>query len=210
MPTQSKKRQDGQDARAIPGGGRSVRQGGTRQHGHGSGAVLHGRDDDPAQATRGMAQVFHTRWYSGWAPGGLKSVLRLVWPEEKPETTAELVDKLDQATRTPGWASAWSAPARARMDMMSTAGVRTPVGIRIVAASPERLEAVGSQVQKWVAQVPHARSAVFESLGGEPWLRLELDASAVEQHHVDPALALSTADFVISGGQVNELMWHGR
>jgi Cu(I)/Ag(I) efflux system membrane protein CusA/SilA len=32
----------------------------------------------------------------------------------------------------------------------------------------------------------------------------------VAQHHVDPALALSTADFVISGGQVNELTWHGK
>jgi Cu(I)/Ag(I) efflux system membrane protein CusA/SilA len=153
--------------------------------------------------------VFHARWYSSWAPHGLKRALRILWPEEKRETTAELVDKLDQATRTPGWASAWSAPARARMDMMSTAGVRTPVGIRIVAASPERLEAVGTAVQKWVAQLPHARSAVFESLGGEPWLRFQLDASAAEQHHVDPALALSTADFVINGGQVNELSWHG-
>jgi Cu(I)/Ag(I) efflux system membrane protein CusA/SilA len=155
-------------------------------------------------------KVFHARWYSSWAPSGLKDALRLLWPEMQQETTAELVDKLDRATRAPGWASAWSAPARARMDMMSTAGVRTPVGIRIVAASPERLEAVGSAVQKWVAQLPHARSAVFESLGGEPRLRLELDASAVERHHVDPALALATADFVISGGQVNELTWHGK
>lgn len=154
-------------------------------------------------------KVFHARWYSSWAPNGLKGALRILWPEEKQETTAELVDKLDRATRTPGWASAWSAPARARMDMMSTAGVRTPVGIRIVAASPERLEAVGTAVQKWVAQLPHARSAVFESLGGEPWLRFQLDASAAEQHHVDPALALSTAEFVINGGQVNELSWHG-
>jgi copper/silver efflux system protein len=154
-------------------------------------------------------RVFHARWYSSWAPPGLKGALRFLWPEEKQETTAELVDKLDRATRRPGWASAWSAPARARMDMMSTAGVRTPVGIRIVAASPERLEAVGTEVQRWVAQLPHARSAVFESLGGEPWLRLELDATAAEQHHVDPVLALSTADFVINGGQVDELTWHG-
>ena len=154
-------------------------------------------------------KVFHARWYSSWAPDGLKKALRLLWPEEQQETTAELVDKLDRATRSPGWASAWSGPARARMDMMSTAGVRTPVGIRIVAATPERLEAVGAAVQKWVAQLPNARSAVFESLGGEPRLRLELDPAAVERHHVDPALALSTADFVISGGQVNELTWHG-
>ena len=154
-------------------------------------------------------KVFHRRWYSSWAPKGLKAGLRLLWPEQKQETTAELIDKLDRATRSPGWASAWSAPARARMDMMSTAGVRTPVGIRIVAASPERLETVGAAVQKWVTRLPHARSAVFESLGGEPWLKFELDASAVQQHHVDPALAQATADFVISGSQVNELTWHG-
>ncbi|HLK89037.1 MAG TPA: efflux RND transporter permease subunit [Polyangia bacterium] len=154
-------------------------------------------------------QVSHARWYSSWAPGGLKAALRLLWPEEKTETTGELVDKLDRATRTPGWASAWSAPARARMDMMSTAGVRTPVGIRVVAASPERLEAVGTAVQRWVAQLPHARSAVFESLGGEPWLKFSIDPAAAELHHVDPALAQSTADFVISGFQVNELTWQG-
>jgi copper/silver efflux system protein len=153
--------------------------------------------------------MLHARWYSSWAPDRLKRALGVLWPEQQPETKAELVDKLDRATRTPGWASAWSAPARARMDMMSTAGVRTPVGIRIVAASPERLDAVGAAVQKWIAQLPHARSAVFESLGGEPWLQFQLDASAAETFHVDPALAQSTADFLISGGQVNELTWQG-
>jgi Cu(I)/Ag(I) efflux system membrane protein CusA/SilA len=154
-------------------------------------------------------QVFQRRWYSSFAPEGLKTALRLVWPEARQETTAELVDKLDRATRTPGWASAWSAPARARMDMMSTAGVRTPVGIRIVARSPERLETLGTAVQKWVARLPDARSAVFEALGGEPWLKFQLDAAAAAEHHVDPALAQATADFVIGGGQVNELTWHG-
>jgi len=153
--------------------------------------------------------VLHTRWYSSWAPSGLKGLLGFLWPEQAQETTAELVDKLDRATRAPGWASAWTAPARARMDMMSSGGVRTPVGIRIVAASPARLDAVGTAVQKWVAQLPHTRSAVFESLGGEPWLRLDLDPAAVALHHVNPALAQSTANFVISGGQTDELTWHG-
>ncbi|HTA89606.1 MAG TPA: efflux RND transporter permease subunit [Polyangiaceae bacterium] len=154
-------------------------------------------------------KVPHARWYSSWAPGALKSALGILWPEQTQETTAELVDKLDRATRTPGWASAWTAPARARMDMMSTGGVRTPVGIRIVAANPARLDAVGTAVQKWAAQLPHTKSAVFESLGGEPWLRFDLEPAALAKYHVDPALALSTADFVISGGQVSELTWHG-
>ncbi len=153
--------------------------------------------------------VSHARWYSSWAPSWLRVPFGLLWPEWAQETTAQLVDKLDRATRTPGWASAWTAPARARMDMMSTGGVRTPVGIRVVAANAERLDAVGTALQKWAAQLPHTRSAVFESLGGEPWLRFDLDPSAAALHHVDPALALSTAAFVISGGQVGELVWEG-
>jgi Cu(I)/Ag(I) efflux system membrane protein CusA/SilA len=154
-------------------------------------------------------KVERTRWYSTWAPAPLKRFLGLVWPERTPETTAELVEKLDRAARLPGWASAWTAPARARMDMMSTGGVRTPVGIRIVAANPSRLDAVGTALQKWLTQLPGTRSAVFESLGGEPWLKLELDPAAVSFHRVDPALALATTDLVISGGQVGELVWQG-
>jgi Cu(I)/Ag(I) efflux system membrane protein CusA/SilA len=150
------------------------------------------------------------RWYSRWAPAPIKLVLGLVWPEETSETTAELVEKLDQATRLPGWTSAWTAPARARMDMMSTGGVRTPVGIRVVAASPARLDAVGTALQKWAARLPGTRSAVFESLGGEPWLKFDADPAALALHKVDPALASSTADLVISGGQVGELSWENK
>ncbi len=151
-----------------------------------------------------------TRWYSRWTPAPLKRVLGLVWPEETSETTAELIEKLDHATRLPGWTSAWTAPARARMDMMSTGGVRTPVGIRVVAASPVRLDAVGTALQKWAARLPGTRSAVFESLGGEPWLTFDADPAALALHKVDNALARSTADLVISGGQVGELSWENK
>jgi Cu(I)/Ag(I) efflux system membrane protein CusA/SilA len=154
-------------------------------------------------------KVACTRWYSQRAPAWLKSILAPLWPEERLETTAELVEKLDRATRMPGWASAWTAPARARMDMMSTGGVRTPVGIRIVAANPERLGTVGAALQSWASALPGTRSAVFESLGGEPWLKLELDPDALTRHQVDPDLALSTAALVISGGQLGELAWQG-
>jgi Cu(I)/Ag(I) efflux system membrane protein CusA/SilA len=150
------------------------------------------------------------RWYSRWTPAPLRRILGLVWPEETSETAAELVEKLDHATRLPGWTSAWTAPARARMDMMSTGGVRTPVGIRVVAANPVRLDAVGTALQKWAARLPGTRSAVFESLGGEPWLNFDADPAALALHKVDPALARSTADLVISGGQLGELSWENR
>jgi Cu(I)/Ag(I) efflux system membrane protein CusA/SilA len=148
------------------------------------------------------------RWYSSWAPRGVKPLLGFLWPERTPRTTAELVDELDQATRLPGWTNAWTAPARARMDMMST-GVHTPVGIRIVAANPERLDALGGALQKITSHLPGTRSAVFESLGGEPWPEFVADPVLLARHAVDPELVESTADLLLTGGQVGELEWGG-
>jgi Cu(I)/Ag(I) efflux system membrane protein CusA/SilA len=131
---------------------------------------------------------------------------RSEWPREaKRLTTAELVEQLDRATRSPGWTSAWTAPARARMDMMSTGGVRVPVGIRIVAASPARLDVLGASVQAWATRLRGTRSAVFESLGGEPWLRFEPDAAALARHGVDASLVRMTVDIMTTGGQVGDI-----
>jgi Cu(I)/Ag(I) efflux system membrane protein CusA/SilA len=150
-----------------------------------------------------------TRWYSSWAPGPLRSALGAIWPEETTPTTAELVAGLDRATRLPGWTNAWTAPARGRIDMMST-GVRTPVGIRIVAPDLERLAALGATVRSRVLTLPGTRSAVFESLGGEPGLGFVPDPAAVARIGVSPALVQTTADLLDTGGQVGDLTLDGR
>ena len=150
-----------------------------------------------------------TRWYSRWAPSGLRSVLGLVWPEATPETIPELIERLDRATRLPGWIPAWTAPARGRMDMMST-GVRTPVGIRIVASDPKRLDALGTSLRTIVAKLPGTRSAVFESLGGETWLDFDVNPEAAALHGVDASLIRATARLVTTGGQIGELEQNGR
>jgi Cu(I)/Ag(I) efflux system membrane protein CusA/SilA len=145
------------------------------------------------------------RWYSGWTPSWLRGVLGIVWPEQTRETSAELVAKLDVATRRPGWTSAWTAPARARMDMMSTNGVRTPVAIRIVAATAERLDALGGELQAWAAALPGTRNAAFESLGGEPWLTFEADPEALGGLGVDPAEVERVSRLMTTGGQVDAI-----
>lgn len=152
---------------------------------------------------------FRKRWYSGWAPGPLRRALGWIWPEEVAPTTAELVAGLDRATRLPGWTNAWTAPARGRIDMMST-GVRTPVGIRIVAPDPKRLEALGAAVRTLALAIPGTRSAVFESLGGQPGLTFVADDDAIASAGIDPATVQRTADLVITGGQVGDLALDGR
>jgi Cu(I)/Ag(I) efflux system membrane protein CusA/SilA len=154
-------------------------------------------------------RVPRRRWYSSWAPLLLKGALNRVWPEESPATTAELIERLDRAVRLPGWASAWTAPARARLDMMAT-GIRTPVGIRIRAGDPDRLAELGATVRRIVADIPDTRSAVFESAGGEIWLEFIPDRPALSMHHVDLALVRATADLLLKGGQIGQLEKDGR
>jgi Cu(I)/Ag(I) efflux system membrane protein CusA/SilA len=153
----------------------------------------------------------HTRvrWYSAWAPAPLRAVLGLLWPEAGPYTPAELIAHLDQTTRVPGWVGAWTAPARARMDMMAT-GFRTPAGLRIVAPTAERLDALGAAVRAVVARTPGVRSAVYESLGGETRLELVPDQAALARHDVDPAVVKTTADLVLTGGQIAEHRQDGK
>jgi Cu(I)/Ag(I) efflux system membrane protein CusA/SilA len=151
----------------------------------------------------------HSRWYSSWAPEPLQKALRLVWPDRTPRTTAELIDELDRAVRLPGWSSAWTAPARARMDMMAT-GVRTPVGVRIVSPDPERLDLIGNAVRARVEAVAGTRSAVFESLGGETWLTFEPDRESLAKLGVDRAVVDATAALFVSGAQIGEMQHDGR
>ncbi len=67
-------------------------------------------------------------WYSSWAPGWLKPLLRHFTPDTiSPE---ELVAQLDAALKLPGVSNAWTMPIKARIDMLST-GMRTPVGLKI-------------------------------------------------------------------------------
>jgi Cu(I)/Ag(I) efflux system membrane protein CusA/SilA len=149
------------------------------------------RDEWPAVTRR--------RWYSSWAPGPLRRLLRRVWPEQAPMTASDLIDSLDRATQRPGWTNAWTGPVRARIDMMAT-GVRTPVGIRVVARDPARLATLGAAVAEAARQVPPARSAITDDLGGETRLAFTLDPAALARYDVDAARARRVADLVITGG----------
>ncbi|HEY6478282.1 MAG TPA: efflux RND transporter permease subunit, partial [Polyangia bacterium] len=149
-------------------------------------------------------KVVRRRWYSRWAPAPLRRLLGLVWPERAPMTTGELVDSLEKKTRRVGWTSAWTGPVRARIDMMAT-GVRTPVGIRIVARDPDRLNALGRAAADAVRSLPGTRSAVYEDQGGETRLGFPLDPQALARYGVDAERARAVADLVLTGGRLGEV-----
>jgi Cu(I)/Ag(I) efflux system membrane protein CusA/SilA len=110
--------------------------------------------------------IDHPRFYSGWAPDWLASVLRPIWPDRRRETWDELIAKLNTTLQLPGWTNAWTMPIRARVDMLTT-GVRTPVGIKIFGASLEEIERAGQAVEAVIGKVAGTRSVLYErSLGG--------------------------------------------
>src|SRR4029078_7148469 len=115
-----------------------------------------------------------------------------------------LIEELDKTASLPGWRSAWTAPARARMDMMAT-GVRTPVGIRVVSPDPQRLQAIGAAVRGVVGALPGTRSAVFEGTDGETWLSFDPGPAALARFGVDRAAVQNVVDLVATGGQVGEI-----
>jgi Cu(I)/Ag(I) efflux system membrane protein CusA/SilA len=154
-------------------------------------------------------KIQRQRWYSGWAPAPLRALCRVFWPDHTPRTTAELVEELDKAVRLPGWRPAWTAPARARLDMMAT-GVRTPIGIRVFSTDPQRLDGLGTAVRAAVEKLPGTRSAVFEAQGGETWLSFDADAEALARHHVDGAVVRSTVDLLTTGGRLGDVELDGK
>ncbi len=106
------------------------------------------------------------RWYSGWAPDWLASVLRPVWPDERPISWDELAEQLDRVVRIPGWTNAWTMPIKTRMDMLTT-GIRTPIGLKVFGPDLDTIEKVSLELEGVLSGLPNTRSVFADrNLGG--------------------------------------------
>ncbi len=103
------------------------------------------------------------RWYSSWAPGWLKPLLRPIWPDRI--SWDDLVDRMDQALQIPGVTNAWTMPIKARIDMLTT-GVRTPVGIKIFGADLQEIQQLGENIEGILRGIPGTRSVFAERVTG--------------------------------------------
>ncbi len=104
-----------------------------------------------------------TRWYSSWAPGWLKALLRHAWPDRI--SYEELIDEFDRALQIPGNTNAWTMPIKGRIDMLTT-GVRTPIGIKILGSDLDEIQRVGGEIEKTLKALPGTRSVFAERAAG--------------------------------------------
>ncbi|MCX5886370.1 MAG: efflux RND transporter permease subunit [Proteobacteria bacterium] len=122
------------------------------------------------------------RWYSSWAPEWLQNLLRRAWPDHK--SADELIygpGGLDEKMTLPGVTNAWTMPIKARVDMLST-GVRTPVGIKIMGADLQKVQALGEHIEMVLKEVPGTKSVFAERAAGGYFLDFTLKRSELARY----------------------------
>jgi len=119
------------------------------------------------------------QWYSRWAPEWLQKILRRAWPDRI--SWDELVDEMDRALKIPGTTNAWTMPIKARIDMLTT-GVRTPVGIKVYGSDLRKIEEIGQEIERVLAQVPGTRSVYAERTTGGYFLDFDLKREALARY----------------------------
>ena len=115
------------------------------------------------------------RFYSGWPlPGFLHSTFEYFWPEHRRLTMDELSTEMNNAIQFPGLTNAWTMPIKTRIDMLST-GIKTPVGIKIMGANLDTLNALGSRIQAVVQKIPGTLSAYADKVTGGNFLDFDIN-----------------------------------
>ncbi len=148
----------------------------------------------------------HPRWYSSWAPGWLKGVLRTFWRDRI--TDGELEDEMNRALQLPGISNAWTMPIKGRLDMLST-GIRTPVGIKILGADLATIEKIAKEAEAAVSKVPGTRSAYAERVAGGFFLDFVLKRDRLARY----GLSIDDANLMVMtavGGDNQSVTVEGR
>ena len=146
------------------------------------------------------------RWFSSWAPGFLKAILRPLWRDRV--TQEEIVADLDKVVRLPAIPNAWTMPIKARQDMLST-GIRTPVGLKINGADLETIQRVAVEAERILQGVPGTRSAFAERTAQGYFLDFVLKREQLARY----GLSVEQANMLVMtaiGGDNQSTVYDGR
>jgi Cu(I)/Ag(I) efflux system membrane protein CusA/SilA len=140
------------------------------------------------------------RFFSSW-PAPLRRPLAALWPEQRPETWPELVQKLNASLQFPGWTNAFTMPIKTRVDMLTT-GVRTPVGVKVLGNDLAAIERVGQELEPVLRAVPGARSVLYERSLGGAYLDITPRREALARYGVAVQALLNDIETAVGGEPV--------
>jgi Cu(I)/Ag(I) efflux system membrane protein CusA/SilA len=138
-------------------------------------------------------------WWTGWAPGFLRPVLRRLTPDHI--SSEALVAEMNEAVKLIGVSNAWTMPIKGRIEMLST-GMRTPVGLKIAGADLGEIERLGTQVEALLPGVRGTRSVFAERAGKGYFLDVTWNRDALARYGLMVEEAQQVLQAAIGGENV--------
>ena len=89
-------------------------------------------------------------------------------------TIKKIKAELDARVNVPGLVNAWLMPIEARIDMLAT-GVKTPVGIRVIGADLNNVEAISQQIESLAKSIEGTASAIAERISKGRYIDITID-----------------------------------
>ena len=120
-------------------------------------------------------------------------------------TTDKLIAEMDAALKFPGVANSWTMPIKARTDMLAT-GIRTPVGIKLFGTDLEQLDALATEIEAVVREVPGTTSAFAERLTGAYYLDITPDLGSLAQYGVTLGEVQNVVAAALGGEMVSTIL----
>ncbi len=147
-------------------------------------------------------EVSVERWYSNWyIPGWTKSILGLIWSEERTITKNEILEELRKATDMPGVAPTWLQPIQTRVIMLQS-GLRAMMGAKIYGADLKEIERIGLQLESIIKQVPGAVDVIADRIVGKPYIEFKIDREAIARYGVDIKDVQDVIEVAIGGKNI--------
>jgi Cu(I)/Ag(I) efflux system membrane protein CusA/SilA len=142
-------------------------------------------------------------WYSSWAPGWARPLLRHVTPDTIPPD--QLVEEMNAALQVPGLVNAWTMPVRGRMDMLST-GLRTPIGLKVSGADLKVVSDIGAEIEAVLPAVRGTRGVFAERTGGGYFLDVRWKRDRLARYGLSIEDAQQVVENAIGGENVSTVV----
>jgi Cu(I)/Ag(I) efflux system membrane protein CusA/SilA len=138
-------------------------------------------------------------WYSAWSPEWLKPLFRRVTPDTiSPE---QLVDDMNAALKLPGVSNGWTMPIKGRIDMLST-GIRTAAGLKVQGDDPEKIQAIGLEIEGLLRPVKGTRGVFAERIAEGYFLDFDWNREALARFGLTIDQAQTAVQNAISGENI--------
>lgn len=118
-------------------------------------------------------------------------------------TTESLKQEFDTLLELPGITNAWVMPIKTRIDMLAT-GIKTPVGIKVAGADLSKIQSIGQELERILAEVPGTASVYSERVAGGRYIKVDIDRERASRFGLNIADVQQVVASAIGGMNVTQ------